>query len=188
MRQDLEQAVADNNDVEQDKNRNHADRNTDRFAEADHKNHTQKPDQEHRDANVVVAQNFRREWIFGDVLGGRAAESVMVIIKPVATKPSKHSTNSLLFQAVTRCSNIEIEPSPCGLFSSATRLYIGSAPKSVTSTRRKWRTARVSAASAAMRADSRAWRNNPRPSNTSLSTTDAFRARDCRVRRALPVP
>jgi uncharacterized membrane protein len=61
---------------------------------------------------------------------------VVVIIKLVATNPSKASTNIFPFQRESRCSSIEIEPSPCGL-SSATRLYIGKAPKSVSRTSTK---------------------------------------------------
>ena len=63
-----------------------------------------------------------------------AAESVMVMIKLVAAKPSRQRTKSLPFQRESKFSSIEMEPSPCGL-SAATRLYIGSAPKSVSSTR-----------------------------------------------------
>ena len=63
-----------------------------------------------------------------------AAESVIVMIKLVATKPSSIRTNILPFQRERSFSSIEIEPSPCGL-ASATRLYIGSAPKSVSKTR-----------------------------------------------------
>ena len=49
-----------------------------------------------------------------------AAESVIVMMKLVAAKPSSARTKSLPFQRESRCSSIEIEPSPCGL-SSATR-------------------------------------------------------------------
>ena len=62
-----------------------------------------------------------------------AAESVIVITKSVATNPSSTRTKSLLFQRENNASSIAIEPSPFGL-SVATRLYIGSAPKSVRST------------------------------------------------------
>jgi hypothetical protein len=63
-----------------------------------------------------------------------AAESVMVMMKPVAAKPRRTRTKSFPFQRESKCSSIEMEPSPCGL-ASATRLYIGSAPKSVRRTR-----------------------------------------------------
>ncbi len=49
-----------------------------------------------------------------------AADRVMVMMKSVAAKPSRASTNSLPFQKVSSRSSIAIEPSPCGL-SSATR-------------------------------------------------------------------
>ena len=62
-----------------------------------------------------------------------AAERVMVITKPVATKPSNASTKSLPCHHGRSRSSIEIEPSPCGL-SRATRPYIGSAPNRVIST------------------------------------------------------
>ncbi len=63
-----------------------------------------------------------------------AAERVIVITKPVATNPIRHSTSSLPCHQPSNRSSIEIEPSPCGL-ATATRLYIGSAPNSVTRTR-----------------------------------------------------
>jgi hypothetical protein len=63
-----------------------------------------------------------------------AAESVMVMMKPVATKPIRQSTKSLPCHQGNRRSSIEIEPSPWGL-ALATRLYIGSAPKRVIKTR-----------------------------------------------------
>ncbi len=62
-----------------------------------------------------------------------AAERVIVTSHPVATNPSRQSTSTLPFQNESRRSSIEIEPCPCGL-SSATRLYIGRAPKRVSST------------------------------------------------------
>ena len=49
-----------------------------------------------------------------------AADSVIVIRKSVAAKPSSTRTNSLPFQNDSSRSSIAIEPSPCGL-SSATR-------------------------------------------------------------------
>ena len=54
--------------------------------------------------------------------------------KPVATNPIRASTRTLLGQYVSRRSSIDRLPSPWGL-SRATRLYMGSAPKSVTRTR-----------------------------------------------------
>ena len=63
-----------------------------------------------------------------------AADSVMVMTKLVAAKPSRHSTTTLPFQRGNRFSSIRMLPWPCGLI-SATRLYIGSAPNSVSSTR-----------------------------------------------------
>jgi hypothetical protein len=62
-----------------------------------------------------------------------AAERVMVTSQPVATNPRRHRTNSLPLQNESRLSSIAIDPCPCGL-SSATRWYIGSAPKRVKST------------------------------------------------------
>jgi hypothetical protein len=62
-----------------------------------------------------------------------AAESVIVTNQPVATNPSKNSTNNLPFQNESRSSSIAIEPCPCGL-SAATWRYIGRAPKRVSST------------------------------------------------------
>ena len=53
---------------------------------------------------------------------------------PVATNPISASTRTLLGQYDSSRSSIDRLPSPCGL-SLATRRYIGSAPKSVTSTR-----------------------------------------------------
>lgn len=49
-----------------------------------------------------------------------AAESVIVIMKSVAAKPSSTRTNSLPFQKDSSFSSIAIDPSPCGE-SSATR-------------------------------------------------------------------
>ena len=49
-----------------------------------------------------------------------AADRVMVIMKSVAAKPSRASTNSLPFQNDNSRSSMAIEPSPCGL-SAATR-------------------------------------------------------------------
>ena len=63
-----------------------------------------------------------------------AADSVIVMMKPVAAKPSRQSTSALPRQRGSSSSSIEMLPWPCGL-SSATRRYIGSAPKSVSSTR-----------------------------------------------------
>ena len=60
-------------------------------------------------------------------------ERVMVTNQPVATNPNKTSTSSLPDQNESRSSSIAIEPCPRGL-SSATRLYIGSAPNRVTAT------------------------------------------------------
>jgi hypothetical protein len=57
-----------------------------------------------------------------------AAERVIVTNHPVATKPKRHSTSTLPFQKESNLSSIEMEPCPLGL-SSATCLYIGSAPK-----------------------------------------------------------
>ena len=57
----------------------------------------------------------------------------MVIMKSVAIKPSNTSTVSLPGQNESNLSSMAIEPCPCGL-SSATRLYIGRAPKRVKST------------------------------------------------------
>lgn len=49
-----------------------------------------------------------------------AADRVIVMMKSVATNPSRTRMNSLPFHHDSRCASIEIEPSPCGL-SSATR-------------------------------------------------------------------
>ena len=62
-----------------------------------------------------------------------AADSVMVMMKPVAANPSRHRTSALPRQRGNSFSRIEMLPWPCGL-SSATRRYIGSAPNSVSST------------------------------------------------------
>lgn len=62
-----------------------------------------------------------------------ALDSVIVMTKPVATKPSRHNTSSLLGQYVSSRSSIDSEPSPRG-DSSATRRYIGRAPIRVTAT------------------------------------------------------
>ena len=64
-----------------------------------------------------------------------AEESVIVTSQAVATNPRSTSTSSL--PSRTRAaSSIAIEPCPCGLC-SATRLYIGRAPKRVRSTMRR---------------------------------------------------
>jgi hypothetical protein len=63
-----------------------------------------------------------------------AADSVMVMTKLVAAKPSRHRTTTLPFQRGNRFSSMRMLPCPYGLI-SATRLYIGSAPNSVSSTR-----------------------------------------------------
>ena len=63
-----------------------------------------------------------------------AAERVMVMMKLVATKPIKTSTKSFPCHQGSSRSSMAIEPSPCGL-SSATRLYMGKAPKRVIKTR-----------------------------------------------------
>ena len=62
-----------------------------------------------------------------------AADSVIVMIHEVATKPSSTSTKILPRQNASRSSSIATEPCPCGL-SSATRRYIGSIPSSVSAT------------------------------------------------------
>ena len=49
-----------------------------------------------------------------------AADRVIVMMKSVATNPSRTKTKSLPFHRESSRSNMEIEPSPCGL-SSATR-------------------------------------------------------------------
>ena len=59
-----------------------------------------------------------------------AADSVIVMMKSVATKPSSTRTKSLPRQHDSSRSSMAIEPSPCGL-SAATRRYTGSAPSSV---------------------------------------------------------
>ena len=79
-----------------------------------------------------------------------AAERVIVTSHPVATKPKRQSTSTLPLQNESRRSSIEIEPCPLGL-SSATRLYIGSAPNRVKSTMKRVATGESApAASAAM--------------------------------------
>ncbi|MGC4003736.1 MAG: hypothetical protein QM811_11660 [Pirellulales bacterium] len=45
-----------------------------------------------------------------------AAESVLVMTKSVAAKPSRISTNVLPFQPCINRSSIAIEPCPCGDF------------------------------------------------------------------------
>ena len=55
-----------------------------------------------------------------------AADRVIVMTKPVATKPRRRRTSSLPGQYDSSRSSIDIEPSPCGL-SPATRRYIGRA-------------------------------------------------------------
>jgi hypothetical protein len=62
-----------------------------------------------------------------------AADSVMVMMKPVAANPSRHSTSALPRQRGSSSSRIEMLPWPRGL-SSATRRYIGSAPNRVSTT------------------------------------------------------
>ena len=62
-----------------------------------------------------------------------AADSVIVMRKSVAAKPSSTSTNSLPRQNGSSRSSMAIEPSPRGL-SRATRRYTGSAPARVTAT------------------------------------------------------
>ena len=62
-----------------------------------------------------------------------AADSVMVIRKSVAAKPSSASTSSLPSHLGSSRSSIAIEPSPRKL-SLATRRYTGSAPNRVSST------------------------------------------------------
>ena len=62
-----------------------------------------------------------------------AADSVIVMIHEVATKPSSTSTKSLPRQNGSSLSSIATEPCPCG-DSRATRRYIGSIPKSVSAT------------------------------------------------------
>ena len=44
-----------------------------------------------------------------------AAESVIVMTKSVAAKPSRHSTSALPFQRGSSSSSSEMLPSPCGL-------------------------------------------------------------------------
>ncbi len=61
------------------------------------------------------------------------ADRVMVTVHPVATNPSRHRTKSLPFQNERSSSSIAIDPCPWGLL-PATMRYIGSAPKSVSST------------------------------------------------------
>ena len=63
-----------------------------------------------------------------------AADSVMVMMKPVAAKPRRQSTSALPRHRGSSFSRIAMLPWPCGL-SSATRRYIGSAPKRVRRTR-----------------------------------------------------
>ena len=63
-----------------------------------------------------------------------AADNVMVMMKPVAANPSRHSTRALPRHLGSSSSSTEMLPCPFGL-SSATRQYIGSAPKSVRRTR-----------------------------------------------------
>jgi hypothetical protein len=62
-----------------------------------------------------------------------AVERVIVTNQAVATNPSRHKTKILPFQKESRRSSITTEPWPCGL-SAATRRYIGSIPRSVSST------------------------------------------------------
>ena len=62
-----------------------------------------------------------------------AADSVIVMIQDVQTKPSSVSTKNLPFQNGSSRSSIATEPCPWGL-STATRRYIGSIPHSVSST------------------------------------------------------
>ncbi len=65
-----------------------------------------------------------------------AADSVIVMMKSVAMKPSRTRIVNLPFQRPRSRSSIAIEPSPCGL-SAATRRYTGSAPSRVRRTRIK---------------------------------------------------
>ena len=79
-----------------------------------------------------------------------AEDRVMVMIQEVATKPSRHSTNSLPPQNDSSRSSMATEPWPCGL-SAATRRYTGSMPNRVSSTISRVATGeRAPAASAAI--------------------------------------
>jgi hypothetical protein len=62
-----------------------------------------------------------------------ADDRVMVMIQEVATKPSRHRTNSLPPQNDSSRSSMATEPCPYGL-SAATRRYTGSIPNRVSST------------------------------------------------------
>jgi hypothetical protein len=78
------------------------------------------------------------------------ADRVMVITQEVATKPSRHNTNTLPFQNESRRSSIAIEPWPCGLSRETTR-YIGIIPRRVNPTMSRVAMGeRVPAATAAM--------------------------------------
>ena len=63
-----------------------------------------------------------------------AADSVIVMTKLVAANPRRNRTTAFPFQRGNRFSSIRMLPWPNGLI-SATRLYIGSAPNTVTRTR-----------------------------------------------------
>ena len=79
-----------------------------------------------------------------------AADRVIVKMKPVAMKPIRASTSTLLDQKLSCFSSIDSEPSPLGL-SLATRRYMGNAPNRVMRTRTSVATgARSLAATAAM--------------------------------------
>ena len=80
-------------------------------------------------SSACGTKGFSSRWAVAS-----AAERVIVITKSVATKPSRHRTNSLPCHQGSSFSSIAIEPSPWGL-SSATRLYIGRAPNRVSRTR-----------------------------------------------------
>ncbi len=62
-----------------------------------------------------------------------AADSVIVMIHDVATKPSSTRTKSLPRQKGSSDSSIATDPCPCG-DSRATRRYMGSMPNSVSAT------------------------------------------------------
>jgi hypothetical protein len=130
---DLDEPDADDDDVQREIGDHDADGDPDRLLEALEEDGPQEPDQHQRDRHLVAVEKAG-EGVLGDVAAASAAERVIVITNPVATKPIRTRTKSFPCHQESSFSSIEIEPSPWGL-AAATRLYIGSAPKSVTRTR-----------------------------------------------------
>ena len=123
----------DDDRVESEEDRHQRDGDADGLAEAEQE-HPAEDEQQHTVmATACPCRTSGKNGFSSTWTEASAADSVIVMIHEVATKPSRTRTKTLPRQNGSRSSSIATDPCPCGL-SRATRRYIGSMPSSVSAT------------------------------------------------------